>query len=492
MLINNRTWNRQLLYQKYEAWSANTLYKERQLVKTSPWLNNYHIEPQTGLLNDPNGFTFFSGKWHLFYQHFPFGPVHGLKSWNHLQSSDLIHWKNEGTALEPDNKFDSHGVYSGSSMPIDSKHLFIMYTGNVRDVHWQRHEFQNAAIMDTNNNIQKLPLPLIYSPNDISEHFRDPMIFKYNKKNYLLVGSQKMDKNGAILLYTAKTNQPFKWYRLSDLNIPKSSMGKIVECPNLVFIQNHPVLIYCPQELSKNTLNYQNKFPNTYLVADHFNPTNSHLEDQQNLKLMDEGFDYYATQAFNSPDGRVLSVGWLGMPETTYPTDNYGYQGALSIVRELKLKGMELRQNPIVEMKDLRNQHLQFRSKINVKKNSYELQMTAAQEQLVELYCFSDQFKKNFLKIVLDARHGKITIDRSNVNKVNKGKNNASNIRSVKTVPNHKISIQLFIDASIFECFVNNGTHVMSGRVFPSSNQTFIFSNSLNTINLWTLNNTKK
>jgi beta-fructofuranosidase len=34
-----------------------------------------------GLLNDPNGFVWYNGRYYLFYQWFPFGAVHGMKHW---------------------------------------------------------------------------------------------------------------------------------------------------------------------------------------------------------------------------------------------------------------------------------------------------------------------------------------------------------------------------------------------------------------------------
>ena len=47
-----------------------------QQISQSVWRGQYHVQTVTGLMNDPNGFSYFNGKWHLFYQWFPFGAVH--------------------------------------------------------------------------------------------------------------------------------------------------------------------------------------------------------------------------------------------------------------------------------------------------------------------------------------------------------------------------------------------------------------------------------
>lgn len=49
-------------------------------IAASDYRLRYHIQPVTGLLNDPNGFLRRNdGSWHLFYQWCPWGAVHGLK-----------------------------------------------------------------------------------------------------------------------------------------------------------------------------------------------------------------------------------------------------------------------------------------------------------------------------------------------------------------------------------------------------------------------------
>ena len=39
--------------------------------------NNVHLKAPGNWINDPNGFIFYNGKYHLFYQYFPYAPVWG-------------------------------------------------------------------------------------------------------------------------------------------------------------------------------------------------------------------------------------------------------------------------------------------------------------------------------------------------------------------------------------------------------------------------------
>lgn len=45
-------------YRAYSDWSKEEIAKINENVNQSPWHASYHIEPRTGLLNDPNGFSF--------------------------------------------------------------------------------------------------------------------------------------------------------------------------------------------------------------------------------------------------------------------------------------------------------------------------------------------------------------------------------------------------------------------------------------------------
>lgn len=481
-LIQN--WQREDRYRPYKDWSQDYKDTLKKSVAQSPWRAGYHIEPKTGLLNDPNGFSYFNGKWHLFYQNYPFGPVHGLKSWYELESTDLIHWHEKGTALQPSSDYDSEGIFSGSARPINNE-LFIFYTGNVRTKDWQRRAYQDGAVMDKSGTIKKLDLPLIKRPDDVTGNFRDPMLFEYQHQIYMMIGTQnKDDELGRILIYKAQDNNVKHWQRISELKVPQKYLGAIVECPNLVFCGDRPVLIFCPQFLKKWVLDYQNVYPNTYLIGTKVDPETGEFKAHNSLHLVDKGFDSYATQAFNAPDGRTLAVSWLGLPEMTYPTDQYGYQGALSLVRELKVEDNELFQYPVAETLQLRHDEQKNVQSAVIDNNQYELEIEVPAEQTVSLKLFSNKAQTNYLLIEVSAETGQVIIDRSNPKHPLNPKYGKT--RMTHVLEHQPIKINFFADASIFECYVNNGERLLSGRYFPDEDENHIYSDNTK-FNIWKL-----
>ena len=244
-------WTKQLKYQPYSEWPEDYEKNLQKAVSGSTFRMSYHIQPKTGLLNDPNGFSYFNGKWHLFYQYFPMGAAHGLKSWFHLTSTDLLHWEEQGYALIPDSKYDNYGVYSGSAIALEEK-LLLFYTGNARTEKWERIPYQNGAWLDKQGKISKVNTPLIYPNEKYTEHFRDPMLFNFRDDIYTLIGAQDINLSGKIALYKMKSNSLREWKYLGDLCFMETHLGYMIECPNLVFIDDRPVLIFCPQGLDSN------------------------------------------------------------------------------------------------------------------------------------------------------------------------------------------------------------------------------------------------
>lgn len=464
-------WNNERKYRPYDQWSEAEKQQLKEKVATSKWRHTYHLQPETGLLNDPNGFSYFNNQWHLFYQYFPFGPIHGLKSWYHVVSDDLIHWQPKGIGILPDTPYDSHGAYSGSALAVDDQ-LFIAYTGNVRDENWRRVPYQLSAWMDKKGQISKNETPLLSgSPEGITEHFRDPQVFQYGDKYLMLVGAQTDELQGAIAVYQSEDLQA--WKDKGFLKFSHESMGFMIECPNLLFIEEQPVLIFCPQGVEKKLADYQNIYPNFYVVGERFDEEGNKIEGASSLKQMDEGFDLYATQAFTAPDGRHLSVGWIGLPEMKYPTFEEGWAHCLSLVKELSLKEGVLYQYPVVETKQLRNTAKSRKGSTNAltvdkTTNSYELQLKIPANSSGEVRLFSDEAGHS-LSLTFDSSLGEICLDRSQTAyplNVDYG-----TIRKVLLEKGQKITLSIFLDQSVCEIFINEGRHVLTSNYYPTQKQ---------------------
>ena len=247
----------------------------------------------------------------------------------------------------------------------------------------------------------------------------------------------------------------------------------MMECPNLVFVGDQPVLLYCPQGLDKAVLDYDNIYPNMYKIGASFDPEKAKMVDVSELHNLDYGFEAYATQGFNAPNGRAYAVSWLGLPDVSYPTDSYDYQGALSLVKELTIKDGKLYQYPVEAIKDLRAESEAFANKAQTK-NCYELELQFEKDSQNEIVLFADAEGKG-LALTFDLAKGLVTVDRSQA-----GEQYAQDFGTSRscTIANQATTANIFIDNSIFEIFINKGEKVFSGRVYPHADQNGILIKS--------------
>ena len=89
----------------------------------------FHLTPYVGWMNDPNGFSRYGGKYHLFYQYNPYDTSWGPMHWGHAVSADLLHWDYLPCALACDEPYDRFGAFSGSALELDDGRHLLMYTG---------------------------------------------------------------------------------------------------------------------------------------------------------------------------------------------------------------------------------------------------------------------------------------------------------------------------------------------------------------------------
>ena len=72
---------------------ANSYVKNNREKVDNTYRQKYHIMPPIGWMNDPNGFSYYNGEYHLFYQYNPYSSMWGSIHWAHVKSKDLVNWE---------------------------------------------------------------------------------------------------------------------------------------------------------------------------------------------------------------------------------------------------------------------------------------------------------------------------------------------------------------------------------------------------------------
>ncbi|MCW8996339.1 MAG: glycoside hydrolase family 32 protein [Psychromonas sp.] len=429
----------------------------------------WHISPQQGFLGDPNGFVFFQGAYHLFY-------VLSLDCedkricWAHVSSTDLLNWVEHPIALMPSDWFDSHGVYSGHVI-VEDEQLMVFYTGNVRlGEQRERMTYQCLATSKDGIHFTKQGPVIDKLPPGVTPHCRDPKVLRHGDHWLMFLGAQLTSIYGRLACY--RSDDLIQWQFSGIFGGELGDFGYMWECPDLLEVDGHLIAIICPQGIASNSPHYQVPHHNGYLRAT--------LNEQDELLLsdfatLDYGFDFYAMQTGKTPDNRALLVAWMGMPdESQHPSREDGWLHQLTCIRELSFENNKLYQRPARELQKLRREFQQFElsqapeQELRLAKGkSFELQMTLSwiAGETVSLHFMSDD--KSYCCLGLDSLRGKIVLDRSGALPTDGEK-----IRELDMPDQQDIQLQILMDQSSIEIFINDGEFVMTAVVFTESGQT--------------------
>ncbi len=484
-----REWTREERYRVLkDPQEVKDLYD--RIIK-SGYRQTYHIQPVTGLLNDPNGFVWFDNKWHLFYQWCPWGAVHGLKYWYHVVSKDLITWKNLGVCLMPDEiyGYDNKGAYSGSAMPIGDK-LYLYYTGNNRDEDYIRHSYTCIAKLGSDGWPEKYPLPL-FGPNpDYTENQRDPKIIVMpdGETYYIILGAQTKDNKGRIIVYKSE-NLLHGWTFAGELKVPGfEDFGGMWECPSIERIGGKDILMFCPQHI-KLPGRGDGTNHNGYIIGNMDWDSLTFIPEGR-FHVLDFGFDSYAAACANNieDEDKAILIAWMGLPDASYPTDDEEWSGCLTLPRELTIRGRRLIQKPLPELKKLRAEKLEVRENeagCAVLPEAAEIVMDIRPGDL-NLELFTDESGQGGLSVSYSEDSREITVDRSGMQFRFNEVNGESRTRPLE---DGLSNLRIFIDRSSVEIFVNDGDAVFSSRVFPTEQEHFMkLSTGDAFTRIWTIN----
>lgn len=442
----------------------------------------YHITPDYGLMNDPNGLIKFKDDYHVFYQLNPNGFVHKNKSWGHMVSTNMVDWEQQPIALHPDSWFDKDGVYSGCAIEHEEK-IYLFYTGNVIDDGVNK-SYQCGAVSEDGQRFEKLG-PIMEHPAGYTRHVRDPKVFKspfQADEWYMVLGAQTNDLKADLLVY--KSSNLLEWELLYNLRSDHDTeLGYMLECPDLIKIDDQYVLVASPQGLKKEDYRFQNRYHSGYFICDFFEDGSIKL--LQPFKELDHGFEFYAPQTFRDGNQNILYA-WMGVmedeQERLVPTiESSGWLHNLTIPRFLELKEGELRQQPAAALSQLREgkgnkmtfdkaghfplQSLQTEIILTFEKETDQFNLT-----LDRLFSLSFQLEEGVLSFI---RQSWVTDEKEQ--------------RKLLFDEGLK-EVRIFIDHSIVEIFINGGAYVFSSRIFSRAGSTnelsFEFSKKTSSMSL--------
>lgn len=308
----------------------------------------YHLEPPRGLINDPNGLVYFRGNYYIFFQWNRFEKNHSYKEWGLFVSKDLVSWTFEGSAILPDQPYDLNGIYSGSSCVVDNE-LYLFYTGNSKQEN-RRVSSQCLAISREGRTFLKKGI-VMKTPEEYTEHFRDPKVWKGNGNGYyMVVGAQQRNGKGAIAL--CRSEDGLEWKYCHRLAV--SSVYEMIECPDLFEVDDSHVLLYNPQKRN-NEQDVPGFSFSAYKIVkfDEETGTLNDAELDSGSVRLDYGFDFYAPQTFLNHDGRRILLGWMSRMDATQELEfgrNETHVHCLTLPRELRISEGKLFQRPTHEM----------------------------------------------------------------------------------------------------------------------------------------------
>lgn len=320
----------------------------------------FHLSPRVGWMNDPNGFSYYQGEYHLFYQYYPYNCVWGPMHWGHAVSKDLLHWNYLPAALAPDMPYDRGGCFSGSAEVLpDGRHL-LLYTGVRRepqpDESIKEVQTQCIAVGD-GIDYAKCPENPVLTEKDLPEgssrcDFRDPKIWKEKDGTYrcvvgACVGERPEDKDGRILLY--RSEDAIHWSFVTILATNGGRFGRMWECPDFFELDGSHVLLVSPQDMIPKGFEYHNGNGTLCLIGKYDEETHTFTEEHN--QAIDYGIDFYASQTIVTPDGRRVMVGWMQNWDTCGKALREKlWFGQMSLPRELSVKNGRLFQKPVKEL----------------------------------------------------------------------------------------------------------------------------------------------
>ena len=444
----------------------------------------FHFTPKANWMNDPNGLVYHNEYYHLFYQYYPDSTVWGPMHWGHAKSKDLVQWEHLPVALFP----DSLGyIFSGSAI-IDKDNtagfgkdaMIAIYTYHDPVKEKEGSElFQTQGIAFSTDEGETWTK---YAGNPVIENpgirdFRDPKVFWNEDRS---IWQMVLVAKDHVQIYDSDNLK--EWAKISEFRFADNPPLGVWECPDLFKLKVEG----SEEEKWVMIISHGTGAPNSgsgtrYFVGDYDGTT---FTTQQKESLwIDYGTDNYAGVTYNNtPDGKRIFIGWMSNWEyaTTTPTETW--RSAMTLPRELKL--IKNDDNYLVQSIMIDGFETRY-STVSAEKVSGSYPSNFEYADLQYSAISFDVMIKDELKVVLsnslDDKYtfgykkdsGEFYIDRGQSGLVDFNANyKKSSFQTMNIGSWDKLSLNIILDASSVEIFVNDGEYVMTTQVFPQTDFT--------------------
>lgn len=451
----------------YSVAAANQYIKDNRDKVIQDYRHHFHLMAPIGWINDPNGFIYFQGEYHLFYQFYPYGSEWGPMHWGHAKSKDLINWEELPVALAPDQPYDKDGCFSGSAIEVNGE-LVLMYTGHVVEndsvTQTQCMAFSADGIHFTKIKENPVIDAKILGEEGSINDFRDPKILRHNNTYYAIVATKTPDSRGKMVLFESKDS--IDWTFKSTLLEGDDGQGIMWECPDFFRLDGYDVLIMSPIQIKKSGLSYHNVSSTMACVGQMDWETGKLVVE--NYHEIDYGFDFYAPQTLIDAKDRRIMIAWMQMWGRTMPTHdlNHGWAGAMTLPRELKVIDNKLVQKPIATVFESM-EDISYFENISVTTNPFIYQDKLSDSAAILLECdleggdqleiiFGDTEEKG-LHLSYDAKQSLFTINRQECGHPIVGEEPEPLYARQVTIPllENKLKLAIFRDTASLEIFIN-------------------------------------
>ncbi len=441
-----------------------------------PYRPQFHITPESGWLNDPNGLVYYEGEYHVFYQYYPDSKYsQDIKYWAHMVSTDLVHWTELPIALAPD---EYGSMWSGScvadlnntsglfSDTEEKSGLVIYYTctdpkglvqrqcmaySKDKGRTWIKYN-GGAPILDADDD------PL----NDSA--FRDPKVFWHEESAQWMM----ICAGGPVRFYSSDN--------LIDWKAEGMQPELVTECADFY------KMTAAGTDTEKWVLSGGGVW---YMVGDFklVGGVWKFVPDSGERLAFNSASDTYAGITFNNaPDNRRIMMSWmvdLGYSNQTGDVTD-PYNGALTVPYELTLVfdsgKYRINQEPIGELESLRGSSVVLdgitvdEETVNplrgTMQETFEIDAVISENQAEEFGFILRAGGGKQTVVKYDSKKEKLILDRRN-----SGESPTSGFLTSfsETVykQNGKLSLKILVDRSSAELFANG--KAFTSLIFPES-----------------------